>query len=90
MGKETDRKGEAGDDISVLEFKATEFGRERKVVADISIAAEIHAIGVRKTMALTKMSQHTIEKLLRGEALKRKTHEHVLKAIRACKMKSEQ
>jgi hypothetical protein len=34
-------------------------------------------------MALTKMSQHTIEKLLRGERVKRKTHEHVLKAIQA-------
>ena len=43
------------------------------LVADISIADEIRAIGIRKTMELTKMSQHTIEKLIRCEAVKRKT-----------------
>ncbi len=85
VGKETDRKWEEGDDISVLEFKATEFGRAKTVIAETSIADEIRAIGVRKTMELTKMSQHTIEKLLHGEAVKRNTYEHVLKAIRACK-----
>ncbi|MGA2334089.1 MAG: hypothetical protein ABSG08_01830, partial [Terriglobales bacterium] len=83
VGKETDRKWEEGDEISVLEFKATEFGRAKKVVADPLIADKIRAIGIRKTMELTKMSQHTIEKLIRGEAVKRKTHEHVLEAIRA-------
>jgi hypothetical protein len=85
VGKETDRSWEEGDEISVLEFKATEYGRAKKVVAEHSIADEIRAIGIRKTMKLTKMSQHTIEKLIRGNAVKRKTHEHVLKAIRACK-----
>lgn len=85
VGKETDRKWDEGDDVSVLEFKATEYGRAKKVVADPSIADEIRAIGIRKTMSLTKMSQHTIEKLIRGEAVKRKTHEHMLKAIHAYK-----
>ncbi len=83
VGKETDRKWEEGDEISVLEFKATEFGRAKKVVADPLIADKIRAIGIRKTMELTKMSQHTIEKLIRGQAVKRQTHENVLKAIRA-------
>ena len=83
VGKETDRKWEEGDEISVLEFKATEYGRAKKVVADASIADEIRAIGIRKTMGLTKMSQHTIERLVRGKAVKRKTHEHMLKIVRA-------
>jgi hypothetical protein len=83
IGKEADRKWEEGDDISVLEFKSTEYGRAKKVVADTSLGEEIRAIGIRKTMELTKMSQHTIEKLVRGEAVKRKTREHVLRAIRA-------
>ena len=85
MGKETDRKWEEGDDISVLEFKTTEYGRAKKVVADTSLADEIRALGIRKTMELTKMSQHTIEKLVRLEMVKRKTHDHVLKAIQAYK-----
>ena len=83
VGKETDRKWEEGDDPSVLDFKTTEYGRAKKVVADHAIADEIRSIGIRKTMELTKMSQHTIEKMLRGEAVKRKTHDHVLKAMQA-------
>jgi hypothetical protein len=92
VGKETDRKWEEGDDISVLEFKTTEYGRAKMNVAHSSIAAEIRAIGIRKTMELTKVSQHTIEKLIRCKAVKRRTYEHVLKAIHAYKsrMKNEQ
>ncbi len=89
VGKETDRKWEEGDDVSVLEFSTTEYGRAKSVVADPSIRDEIRTIGVRKTMELTKMSQHTIEKLVRGEAVKRKTREHVLKALQACKVLME-
>jgi len=85
VGKETDRKWEEGDDISVLEFKTPEYGRGKKIVADASVADEIRAIGIRKTMDLTKSSQHTIEKLIRGKAVKRETYEHVLKAIHAYK-----
>jgi len=85
VGKETDRKWEEGDDISVLEFKAPEFGRAKKVVADVCLADEIRAIGVRQMMAWTRMSQHTIEKLVRGDAVKRKTYERVLKTIRVYK-----
>jgi hypothetical protein len=83
VGKETDRKWEEGDDISVLEFKTTEYGRVKTITADPTIADKIRVIGIRKTMALTKMSQHTIEKLIHGEAVKRNTYEHVLKAIHA-------
>ena len=83
IGKEADRKWEEGDDISVLEFKTTEYGRAKKVVADTAIADKIRTIGIRKTLKLTEMSQHTIEKLLRGEAVKRRTHDHVLRAIQA-------
>jgi hypothetical protein len=85
VGKETDRKWEEGDEISMLEFKATEYGRGKTVVADTLIADEIRVIGIRKTMELTKMSQHTIEKLIRGEVVKRKTYEHINQAIQAHK-----
>jgi hypothetical protein len=81
LGKETDHKWEEGDHISVLEFKTTEYGRPKTAIADTSLADEIRAIGIRKTMKLTKMSQHTIEKLSRSETVKRKTLEDALKAI---------
>ena len=80
--------GSTGDDISVRGFKMHEFGRAKKVVVNTSIADKIRATGIRKTMDLTKMSQHTIEKLIRGEAAKRETHERVLNAIDAHKAKT--
>ena len=85
VGKETDHKWEESDDISVVEFRTTEYGRAKTVVAETSLVDEIRAIGIRKTMELTKMSQHTIEKLIRGEPVKRRTREHVLRAIQAHK-----
>jgi hypothetical protein len=87
VGKETDRKWEEGDDFSVLGFKTTEYGREKKVVSDASTADEIRKIGIRQTMNLTNMSQHTIEKLVRGEAVRRGTRDHVLKTIQVYKSK---
>jgi hypothetical protein len=83
LGKETDHKWEEGDDISVLEFKTTEYGRAKTITADTSLVDEIRALGIRKTMQLTKMSQHTIEKLVCGESVKCKTHNDVLKTIQA-------
>jgi hypothetical protein len=34
VGKEADRKWEEGDDIGVLEFKTTEYGRSKRVVCE--------------------------------------------------------
>ena len=44
VGNETDRKWGEGDDFSVLEFKTTEYGREKKVVPDASTADEMRKI----------------------------------------------
>jgi len=33
VGKETDRKWEEGNEISVVEFAATEYGRKRETIA---------------------------------------------------------
>jgi hypothetical protein len=37
VGKETDRKWEEGDDISILEFAATEYGRSARVIASEAV-----------------------------------------------------
>jgi hypothetical protein len=85
IGKETDHNWEQGDDFSVLEFRPTEFGRSKMVIPDQSITDQIRAIGIRKTMKLTGMSQHTIEKIVRLEMVKRKTYEHVQQSLRTYK-----
>ena len=48
VGKETDRKWEEGDEISILEFKATEYGRSKKVIATEEIKKQITEIGINK------------------------------------------
>jgi hypothetical protein len=48
IGKETDRKWEEGDDISGLEFGATEYGRSARVVACDKVRAKILEIGINK------------------------------------------
>jgi hypothetical protein len=69
-----------------LEFKTTEYGREKMIVPAPEIAEGIkNNIGIRKTMRLTGMSQHTIEKLVDLREVKRTTYEHVVKTITAYK-----
>jgi hypothetical protein len=45
VGKETDRKWEEGEDPSVLDFTATEYGRTGKVLASEEIKDKIKEIG---------------------------------------------
>jgi hypothetical protein len=48
LGKGTDRRWEEGDDISLLEFKSSEYGRARKVVASKDIKEDIKRIGINE------------------------------------------
>ena len=45
VGKETDRKWEQGDEMSVLEFAATEYGRTGKVIASEDVRIDIRKSG---------------------------------------------
>src|SRR5690348_18391147 len=46
VGKETDRKWEEGDDISVVEFAASEYGRLSRVTASEEVKNKIVEIGI--------------------------------------------
>ena len=83
IGKETDRKWEEGDDISVLDFKSTEYGRAKKVASETVLSDEIRKIGIRKFMRLSKLSQHTIEKIIHGITIKRTTLDYARKILQA-------
>jgi hypothetical protein len=66
VGKETDRRWEFGDDLSVLRSKSLEY-RPRTTVADPKLREQVAAAGVRALMRATGLSQHTIEAVLRGK-----------------------
>jgi hypothetical protein len=89
IGKETDHKWEHGDDPSLLEFTTTEYGRDKMVIPEQWLADEIKDnIGIRETMRLTRMSQHTIEKIVDRESVRRATYDHVVKIITVYKSKT--
>jgi hypothetical protein len=48
VGKETDRKWEEGDDISILEFAPSEYGRSARVIASEEIKNKILEIGINR------------------------------------------
>ena len=83
IGKETDRKWEEGDEISMLDFKATEYGRATKVISNDAVSGEIVKMGIKKFKRLSKLSRVTIRKIIRGETIKRCTLDYARKIIQA-------
>jgi hypothetical protein len=79
VGKETDRKWEEGDDLSVIEFKATEYGRARRVVASEEVKNAIQDIGINKCARESGFDRENfIRKLVRDLPVKRNSyHEFV-------------
>jgi hypothetical protein len=72
VGKETDRKWEEGDDISVLEFKTTEYGRAKMVVASQEVKDDIERIGINECSRESGFDRKNfIRKLVRGLPVKR-------------------
>ena len=88
VGKETDRKWEEGDDISVLEFKATEFGRSKMVVATEEVKADIKKIGINKCARESGFDRKNfIRKLVRGIPVKRNSYNAFVRWIENDKSK---
>lgn len=81
MGKETDRRWEQGEDLSLVEFKTMEYEGSKQAVANNEIKQQILKIGIRKLERETRVSHHTLEKVLKGEAVRRKT---LVKIMKSC------
>jgi hypothetical protein len=65
VGKETDRRWEFGNDLSVMRSKSMEY-RPRTTVADTKLREQVAAAGVRALMRSTNLSQHTLEAIRGG------------------------
>jgi hypothetical protein len=80
VGKETDRKWEEGDEISILEFAATEYGRSARVIASEEIRDEILKIGINKCAREGGFHRaNFIRKLVREMPVKRNSYEEFLR-----------
>ena len=66
-------KWEEGDDISVLDFTATEYGRAKKVVATDEVKNDIKKIGIKKCARESGFTRFFVRKLLRGRTVRRRS-----------------
>jgi hypothetical protein len=91
IGKETDRKWEEGDEISILEFKTTEYGRSKKVVASDEIKQKILEIGINKCARESGFDRKNfIRKLIRGVPVKRNSCEEFVRWIQNYRLQNAQ
>ncbi len=73
VGKETDRRWEQGEDLSLVEFKTVVYVGQKQVVASAEIKQQILKTGIRKLERETRVSHHTIDRILKGENVRRRT-----------------
>jgi predicted transcriptional regulator len=67
--------------LSLVEFKAVEYQGSKLVVASDEIKQGILKTGIRKIERETKVSHHTIDRILKGENVRRKTLAKIVKQI---------
>jgi len=85
VGKETDRKWEEGDDISVLEFKGTEYGRAKMVVATEEVKNDIREIRIKRCARESRFTRFFVRKLLRGRTVRRRLHDEFVRWLQGYK-----
>jgi hypothetical protein len=87
VGKETDRKWEEGDEISILEFTATEYGRTKKVIATEDVKAQIKNIGINKCARESGFHRtNFIRKLMRDVPVKRNSYNEFVRWLGAYRL----
>ena len=68
LGKETDRRWDHGDDMSIVDFQLPEYRRLGKMaIADQDLRNILRKVGIRELMRQTGLHQHTIEKIYDGD-----------------------
>ena len=80
VGKETDRRWEFGDDLSVLRSKSMEY-RPRTTIADATVRKQVAAVGMRALMRATHLSQHTLEAIRAGRRVRSATLRRVIEVL---------
>lgn len=90
IGKETDRKWEEGDEISVLEFTTTEYGRATKVVASDEVKNDIRNIGINKCARESGFDRKNfIRKLVRSLPVKRNSYNEFVRWLQVYKLQNQ-
>jgi hypothetical protein len=80
IGKETSRRWEQGDDLSMVDFRCAEYSGGR-MAADEETRKRIAKIGIRKTARETNIDSKTIMVISRGEPVKAATLAKVVQFV---------
>jgi len=74
VGKETDRRWEQGEDPSMVDSSIYTYEKlARMVVADVEERKSLAAIGIRRLMRESKLSQAPVSKAVKGQPVKLRT-----------------
>jgi len=86
IGKETDHRWEEGDDMSLMEFQTTEYGRATMVVASEEVKKDIRRIGINKCARESGFDRKNfIRKLDRDIPVKRNSYEEFVRWLQSYK-----
>jgi hypothetical protein len=80
IGKETSRRWEQGDDISMVDFRCAEY-HNGKVVADAKTIQRIKAFGIRELKRRTGIDDKTLTLITRSKGVKPKTLRNLIRAL---------
>jgi hypothetical protein len=85
IGKETDRKWEQGEDISLLESETLEYrpGETARLVADPELREAVYNVSIRRLAKEAGVSENTVKAARRGERQQRRVVAKLWKAVRA-------
>lgn len=84
VGKETDRRWEQGEDLSLVSFTPVEYSPIGKmIVADQELLNEMAKSPLREMMRKTGPSQHTLEAIRRGQSVRSRPPAHPTRSASA-------
>jgi len=82
VGKETDRRWEHGEDLSLKQFKVMEYRPAgRMIAANRALRDKVAASGMRALIRATGLSQHTLEAVRRGKRVRHTTLQRLITAL---------
>lgn len=83
VGKETDRRWEQGEEMSLVDFRVLEYQPDgNMVVADAVQRDEIAKPPIKELVRRANIDRNTIRRILRGQPVRRATLQRALAAVR--------
>jgi hypothetical protein len=83
IGKETDRRWEQGEDISILDPKLVEYrpNETARLVADPDLQRDMHRVSIRALAKKAGVSERTVKDARRGDRLRKSTVDKLKRSL---------